>query len=321
MPGFAYRPWEDFANLTYPEKGLILKADLVDVAIFRKQERVEACRGADPIEVVAAYAQNHLVYTKENYIEQCDAQDYEKTPMQDRVNKFTQAYPENAPLLLHKALADIVVDAAIALKLSHGFRLRIYDGLRTMEAAYTLYRHAKAEWLGYDAQGNKTLPTLLSEPGDSAHNRGLAVDTSLLDEEGREFERFDNLNMEVSHRDYRGDVVSAQQRNARMIKERAFQRTALARGTLLAPLRSEYWDDRMPGRDEDLWRVMESICRCIGVSAPAEKAKDYEQFVRQWQALDADLLVQVLGESARTPPPYAQIIFHEKFNVIYGDRA
>ncbi|MBV8939415.1 MAG: hypothetical protein JO089_06210, partial [Alphaproteobacteria bacterium] len=103
----------------------------------------------------------------------------------------------------------------------------------------------------------------------------------------------------------------------RRIREIAFQRAALGNGTLLAPLRSEFWDDRMPGSEKDLWRVMESVCRCIGVAAPPQRAEDYATFCSQWARLDAQKLTAALGEKAVTPLAPEKLIFHERFNPLY----
>lgn len=317
MPGFTHRPWEDFAQTSNVAKPNIALEDLVEMAAYKTPYRTRACNGTDPLEILPAYGQNNLIYHADNSIAPIDEQHYRATAIDDKVNKFTHAYRQSAPLLLHQKLADIVVDAAIDLYSNHHWKLRVYDGLRTMEAAYALYKAAKPEWLGYDKQGNKTLPALLSEPGASAHNRALAVDSSLVDKHGCEVERFDNVNMQVSHRNYMGDDISATQRSARWIKECAFQHAAFKNGVLLAPLRSEYWDDRMPGCEADLWRVMESLCRCLGIAAPQHKAHDYATFSQQWHALDKAALIHIFGEAAAHLPLYKDIIFHERFNPIY----
>lgn len=237
--------------------------------------------------------------------------EYSRTPANDRINKFTAAYRADAPLLLHRALADIVVDAAISLYHDHGYRLRVYDGLRSMEAGFVLYRAADPAWL---AAG------LLAAPGNSAHNRALAVDSSLVDSDGCEVERFDNLDMNINHRDYTGDAITPQQRSARHIKERAFQRAAMLHGTLIAPLISEYWDDRMPGSEADLWRIMASLRRLLHltVQEAPDRATDYHSFATQWQALPQQALHDLLGST--TCPPAEAMMYHEAMNPIYdGD--
>jgi len=280
------------------------KLPLVDLAQYRKPARMDLCGGVDPLEVVVAYAQDSLVYTQNNQLLRVSPQVYATTTMDDRVNKFGQAYLRGAPLLLHKQLADVVVDAAIDLYQHQGWKLRVYDGLRTVDAAQALYANADPAWLEAG---------LLAKPGESAHNRALAVDSSLVDKQGREIERFDNLDMVVNNRDYAGDAVSTEQKEARLIKEQAFQRAAIKRGLALAPLQSEYWDDRVPGSEKDLWRVIKSLARCTGQAAPQEKAVNYEQFAAQWQGLNRHgQMTALFGPNAEVPPQEETIVFHEK---------
>ncbi len=284
--------------------------NLVLLEGHRRAEREAACGGEDPVEVIAAYAQDNLIYTPDNRIAPVDAAAYAATPMNDRVNKFGQAYRSGAPILLHQTLADIVVDAAIDLKNAQGWSLRVYDGLRTIDAGTLMFANADPKWLQAG---------LLAKPGNSAHNRGLAVDSSIVDGKGCEIERFDHLDMESNHRDYAGGKVSAFQKEARLTKERAFQRAALKSGTIIAPLLSEYWDDRPPGSEADLWRVMASIRRIIGEKpqTEAEHAKDYPRFAAQWDALDKARLMQAFGSVGLTPPPSENILFHERLANIH----
>lgn len=278
---------------------------LVDMRSHRREERLATCGGADPLEVFAAYAQDNHVYTPDNRIRPVDAETYACTPVGDRVNKFGKVYCEGAPVLLHPALADIVVDAAIDLNSRHGWRIRLYDGLRTVDSARTMYDNADPKWL---ADG------LLAAPGESAHNRALAADFSVMDAEGREFERFDNLDMSVNHRDYAG------QPPYRLETERAMQRAAIAHGVALAPLAKEYWDYRVPGSEADLWRVINSLARCTGQAAPATQAKDYPAFASQWRSLNAEgKLAEAFGSETAQPPAYENIFFHEKLKNISDD--
>jgi D-alanyl-D-alanine dipeptidase len=305
----ARKPWKAFAALHDSARLPVPLDALVDMAAYRKEERTAACNGTDPIEVFVAYAQDKYVYDGNNRIAPVDDVYYRMSTDDDKVNKFTQTYRQGAKLLLHKALADIAVDAAIDLHTHQSWKLRLYDGLRTVEAAFLLYHNAKPEWLQAG---------LLAAPGASAHNRGLAVDSKLVDSAGREIEEgghFDHLDMETNRRDYAGSGISAQAKENRLTRERAFQRASLKHGTLIAPLKSEFWDDRMPGSEKDLWRVMESVARCIGTPAPSQKAEDYATFRAQWKSLDQEKLAQMLG--TQTPPPEKNFLFHERFNPIY----
>lgn len=313
---FTRRPWAEFASIHGTARQPVALDALVMLRDYRREERLNA-GGEDPLEIIVAYAQDTLLYDAQNRIYAADASRYAAAKDEDKVNKFHQAYRADAPLLLHRKLADIVVDAAIDLHRRHGFSLRVYDGLRTVEAAFLLYNNADPTWLGYDANGEKTLPALLAAPGYSAHNRALAVDSSLVDAEGCEFERFDHLDMNVNHRDYAGDAISARQKEARLIRERAFQRAALARGTLIAPLLAEYWDDRMPGEEADVWRVMASIRRCLSLGPAESKAMQYDQFAQQWAQLPQKQLAELFGEQALQPPAPEHILYHEALNPIY----
>lgn len=286
-----------------------LPLPLIDMRDHRRGERIAACGGTDPLDVFVAYAQNSHVYTPDNRVAEVSPADYAKTPASDRVNKFGLAYRPGARLLLHERLADVVVDAAIDLFQRHRWRVRLYDGLRTMEAGQTMVDNADPKWL---ADG------LLALPGKSAHNRALAADLAIVNAEGREIERFDNLDMTVNHRDYAGSALSQDQSIARLEAERAFQRAAIGRGLALAPLASEYWDYRVPGSDADLWRVIHSLARCTGQPIPRDKAQDYALFAKQWETLNTHgKLTEMFGDKAAKPPPYERILFHEKIAPVY----
>lgn len=83
-------------------------------------------------------------------------------------------YREDAKLWLHTNLARIVVKAS-ELAEPKGYRLVLYDGLRTMEAQERMLRTRRVQenpqWLEE--------PRLLSPPGAGAHPRGMAIDVSL----------------------------------------------------------------------------------------------------------------------------------------------
>src|SRR5690606_22519693 len=104
--------------------------------------------------------------------------------------------------LLHKTLADILVGAAMHLYKAHGWTTIVYDGLRTVEGAYNLHVLATDD----DIKSG-----LLALPGYSAHNKGLAVDSMMLDGDGREVEmggHFDHLDMSTNMRTYAGPLIS-----------------------------------------------------------------------------------------------------------------
>lgn len=309
MSGFQRQKWEAFAELPAGNYARAIAAnELVDMAEFRSAERVQAC-GADPIQVLVAYAQHTLVYDADGRMRKASAAEYAAAPMENRVNKFGLAYKAGSKIWLHKHLAEICVDVAINMYRAQGWTMVIFDGLRTMEAGYLLYCGAKDEWLQ---------DKLLAPPGKSAHNRALAVDCMLFDANEREVDmgvHFDHTDMKLNRRDYSGTEISEAAKANRLTRERAFLRAALNRDTLVMPLNAEFWHDQVPGSAEDLWRVMESTCRSIGIAAPLEKAHDYAAFAAQWKALDQKKMQAVFGDVAL--PAADKIMYHECLKPIY----
>ncbi len=284
------QPWQAFAAVSSQSfvRGLVSGAravapqDLVAMANYRKEERTKACEGLDPIRIVLAYAQDELVYDEqENLIAIADRTAYQTFPRQRRLNKFGLSYRRDATFWLNKILADIVVGAAVHLYQSQGWTTVLYDGLRTVEAAFNLYNFATDKDI---ADG------LLALPGQSAHNKGLAVDSMMEDAFGREVEmggHFDHLDMTTNARTY-GGFSDTVKRN-RLIREAAFLRSAFSQGLLVAPLRSEFWDDRLPENREDLWRVLDSAARCLGIVLLSQddinlRKTDREAFRKKWES-------------------------------------
>jgi D-alanyl-D-alanine dipeptidase len=107
----------------------------------------------------------------------------------------------NAECWLHREAAD-KLSAAIALARPLGYRLRIFDGLRPVEAQWALWNvNPDPEFLADPRRG-------------SPHSRGAAVDLTLLDREGRELDMgtgFDAFTP-LSHHG-RTDVSPEAQRN------------------------------------------------------------------------------------------------------------
>lgn len=313
-PAFTRKPWSAFSDLSAGDyQRAVAPAELVNLAEYRREERMKASSGVDPLRICAAYAQDSLIHTPEGKIaEAASVAAYNTLPMEMRVNKFKQAYKGGSPILLHQHLADVLIDAAIDLHQHQGWTTQVYDGLRTMEGAYLLYHHAKPEWL---AGG------LLSTPGKSAHNRALAVDSMMIGADGVEVPmggHFDHLDMQTNHRNYSGPGVTPQEQENRLLREQAFMRAALRRSTVIAPLREEFWDDRVPGSERDLWRVMESVCRCTRQRPPEMRAEDYPTFARQWENyLDKSKLQSTFGDYALHTPPPQNIVYHEKLKPIY----
>jgi zinc D-Ala-D-Ala dipeptidase len=107
----------------------------------------------------------------------------------------------NAECWLHRAAAE-KLSAAIALARPLGFSFRIFDALRPVEAQWALW-HARPD------------PEFLADPRrGSPHSRGVAVDLTLLDNEGRQLDMgtdFDAFTPRSHHG--RIDIPLAAQRN------------------------------------------------------------------------------------------------------------
>lgn len=326
------RPWGEFADCKsesfvadlVENARTITPDDLCNMATYKKDQRRKACGGADPLVIRVAYAQDELIYTEDGTLDiESDEEIYSKLPRKARLNKFGMAYRKGAPLLMHKTLADITINAAIHLFNTQSWRTVLYDSLRTMEGAYKLYVFAP------DSDITKGL---LAMPGESAHNKGLAVDSMMeAVDSGKETDmgaHFDHLDMTINSRAYMGDKISDEAKQNRIIREAAFLRGALTQGLLIAPLRTEFWDDRLPENRADLWRVLDSAARCLGIEfmtshnthlRKAWETWSYADFQEQWGKIfsgrEADL-EQMLGV---TSPPETEkaAMYHGNYHPIY----
>ncbi len=328
--------WQEFAYVKSKSFVVDLVSDaknvmpdmLMDMATYRLGERVGACGGQDPIRIRLAYAQNEMAYGADGKIIRVDNAD--TLPREQRLNIFGLAYRRDARFWLHKPLADIVVGAAIHLHKTQGWTTVLYDGLRTVEGAFALYNFATDT----DIESG-----LLALPGQSAHNKGLAVDSMMEDAHGNEIDmggHFDHLDMHTNSRVYNGEKISNAAKKNRLIREAAFLRGAFTQGLLVAPLRPEFWDDRLPENRADLWRVLDSAARVLGItllSPEDEKLRrenraafaakweswTYEHFLNQWQHIfknNTAALTQHFGTDA--PPPVEKPEFyHGNYHPIY----
>lgn len=310
------RPWQDFANVRsetfvrdlLPAAQPVAPDALVDMAIFNNPSIV----------ICLAYAQDELVYNDRNQITAVSREIYAATTRNERVNKFGLAYRRDAKFLLHKTLADIVVGAADHLYQTYGWRTVVYDGLRTVDGAFNIYNLATNADL---ASG------ILAMPGQSAHNKGLAVDSMMIDENDCEIEmggHFDHLDMSTNMRHYKGDKISEEAQKNRIIREAAFLRSAFSQNLLIAPLRNEFWDDRLPENREDLWRVLDSAARCIGIEYSIENKTswNYQDFLTNWQKVFSgheDKLMETIG---CTMPPLEEKpeFYHGNYHPIYDSQ-
>ncbi|MEE2746065.1 MAG: D-alanyl-D-alanine dipeptidase [Pseudomonadota bacterium] len=118
-------------------------------------------------------------------------------------NNFTGApVYTNSDCYLHKDAEKCL------LKSSHyanciGLRLKIFDGFRPTEAQELLWKHSPN-------------PEFLADPNiGSPHSKGIAVDLTLINEEGRELEMgtdFDSFKPESHHGDLSISVKAQQNR-------------------------------------------------------------------------------------------------------------
>jgi D-alanyl-D-alanine dipeptidase len=332
------RPWSDFSNCTSQTfvKDLLADAlpvshdDLCEMRSYRKAERTNACGGNDPIRILIAYAQDYLAYDDNGALYTPEENIYKKLLREKRLNKFGLAYKHDAQLYLHKTLADIMVGAAIHLYNTQGWRTVIYDGLRTMEGAYKLYCFAPES----DITGG-----LLALPGQSAHNKGMAVDSMMEDAAGHEIDmggHFDHLEMESNSRVYTGYAISMDAKKNRIIREAAFLHSAFSQNVLVAPLRSEFWDDRLPENREDLWRVLDSAARCLGITLLTQddiqlrktdrkafhqkwESWSYSDFLTKWREIFKGREAELIKHFGIATPPVRERVefYHGNYQPIY----
>lgn len=160
-------------------------------------------------------------------------------------------YRAGARLWLHRDLAAIAALAAKRLYEKNGFRMILYDGLRTVEAQEDMLQspavRANPHWLAAESR-------VLSPPGVGGHPRGMAVDVSLEDTDGNlldmgtAFDEFPSGGNDPTenraHRDYAGlpDTVKENRR----ILQNAMTGAADALSLKLLPLPVEWWDFRFP---------------------------------------------------------------------------
>ncbi|MDE3061361.1 MAG: hypothetical protein KGJ06_10155 [Pseudomonadota bacterium] len=333
------KPWSAFTGITsksfvcdlVPAARTVTPDDLMDMAEYRREERIAACGGKDPILIRLAYAQDKWVYDARGDVVTADNAAYAKATREERVNKFGLAYRRDAKFLLHKILADIVVGAAVHLHQTQGWTTVLYDGLRTVNGAYNLY---------LKAQDSDMESGLLSLPGQSAHNKGLACDSMMLDSSGREVDmgaHFDHLDMVVNSR--LCDKISASAKQNRLVREAAFLRSAFSQGLLIAPLRNEFWDDRPPENREDLWRVLDSAARCIGINLLTQEDEamrktnhaaftekwerwSYADFLKHWQQTfrGHEKALEKILDTVMPPPIEKPEFYHGNYNHIYDEQ-
>lgn len=161
----------------------------------------------------------------------------------------TALYRADAKLWLHKKFAYIVLDVARLAAQERNATLVLKDGLRTVEAQTAMQKtdivKANPQWCtpGPDR--------LLSPPGSGGHPRGMAVDVTLADDNGKEWDMgtsFDHLTTDAAvnpaARNYR--IFPANVLENRDYLEKLFLKAAEKAGQDVLPLPSEWWDFRFP---------------------------------------------------------------------------
>lgn len=296
---------ESFVSDMLPAARFVQNEDLVDMG----------SQAGDALKICVAYAQEELVYDASGRIIAVSAEEYAKTQREERVNKFGLAYPMGRKLYLHKTLAKIVCVAADYLYKTEGWTTILYDALRTVEGAFSLYNFASDA----DLEAG-----LLALPAKSAHNKALAVDSMMVDGKGCEIDmggHFDHLDMSTNMRNYTGDKISDNAKKNRLIREAAFLRASFSLGLLIAPLKSEFWDDRLPENRADLWRVLDSAARVVGVSPILENKEswNYHDFLENWQKTFDGHEEKLLATLGYTTPPLEEKteFYHGNYNPIY----
>lgn len=325
-----------------------IATDIINLSTYRKAERIAT--GPDPVIILVAYAQDELIYDK-NRITTTDAASYaaykNSADPEHRnllVNKFGLAYARHMPLLIHRRLADVLIDTALDMRDRYQQFTVVMDGLRTYEAAARM----QANRPDLVASG------MLAPPGASAHNRGLAVDSKLFElidkssyettptdiplhtlQEADEHGHLDDeQDMSINSRFYTGPM-SDEARANRLQRLVCWQRASVKNQTPIANLLAEFWDDRVPGSPADLWRILTCRALCLGMdgnptttpiihelktrlaplASSAHAAEAYALFAKAWEALfpytAQTRLEALLGPHGGKPPALEDFLFHE----------
>lgn len=162
-------------------------------------------------------------------------------------NIFGKVYHDDAKLWLHEDLAKLVCLAAEICYAKTGYSIIIYDGLRTSDAQSEM---ADADVVKANPQWMQE-PRLLSPPGAGAHPRGMAIDMSLIDDQGRLIDmgtEFDylaadqSLDKNPAHRQYKS--LNKTHADNRDILNDAVKQAAQDLGLTIDFLAQEWWDFR-----------------------------------------------------------------------------
>lgn len=205
-------------------------------------------------------------------------------------NIFGAVYRKDARLWLHEDLAKIVLLATSLLFKREMLHVRLYDGLRTMEAQERMRQseivQANPRWLEEPGR-------LLSPPGAGAHPRGMAIDLTLQAPSGQLLDMgtvFDHLSEDPSpennpaHRDH-PNLNNEAAKNRKLLTD-AMCEAAEKLDIPLFPLPQEWWDFRLhnevyeqyaPLSDQDLPNQMRMVSQSDAEDLPPEHFEKIKQ--------------------------------------------
>lgn len=177
-------------------------------------------------------------------------------------NHFGALYHPQARVWMHEDMACVALLAAVLLHRDRGWKLKVNDCLRSVEA------QEKMLTKGFD-------PSLVSVPGSGAHPRGMAIDVEPMDRHGGMLDmgtRFDHFATDLS--DNPADRAYTRFSNADQIigHRRAltdsFHKAARMLRTSILPVPQEWWDYRLkPDKWEPYAAVREDnmpgYMRCV----------------------------------------------------------
>jgi len=172
-------------------------------------------------------------------------------------NKFKGLYSKDASILwADKEVAVILLVASKLSKLLYGWRLKLNDCLRTVEAQEQMSTY------GYHV-------SLVSKPGSGAHPRAMAVDVEAIDSYGRlvdmgtGFDHFadDPATDNPAARNYTKGWGGEESINSQIWVDRqkleyVMRRAAALCGSVIFPLEEEWWDFRLL---PEKWRAFEAL--------------------------------------------------------------
>ncbi|MFN3826190.1 MAG: M15 family metallopeptidase [Micavibrio sp.] len=168
-------------------------------------------------------------------------------------------YRKDARLSLHRDMALIILVAGRFLYQETGFRLELYDGLRTHTAQKLICEtpivKAHPHWT---ADGPLRM---FAPPGQGGHPRGMAIDLSIRDQAGQLLDMgtiVDALpeggmepEVNPAHREY-PYLVPSVQKNRALLTDVLLKAAGMI-GLPLWPLTVEWWDYRFPAEIYNLY--------------------------------------------------------------------